>query len=303
MHSIIICTYNREKYIYNALKSIAEQDYPRDSYEIVVINNNSSDKTEDICLDFQKDYPHIKFQYHIETQQGLSFARNKGIEESKGDILIYLDDDAEAVPGYLQEYDAFFRQYPEAIAAGGKIIPCFEGEEPRWMSKITRALLGGEINLGEKTKPFKSGKYPGGGNSAYRSWAFEKFGAFNTSLGRSGASLVGSEEKDMYDRFRKEGFLFYYLPKAAILHHVSASRFSKEHFKKLSYAIGVGERIRTRSVSKKKYLFRLFQEIIKWAATIVLFAGYTAILQPQKGWKLIQFRWNLSKGLLASSLN
>lgn len=298
MLSVIVCTYNREKYIYNALKSIAEQDYPCGMFEIIVINNNSSDGTEELCLKFHQDFPNINFQYHVETQQGLSFARNRGIKESKGDILIYLDDDAEAVKGYLQEYDTFFRQHPEAVAAGGKIIPCFEGKEPKWMSRITRALLGGEINLGEKIKPFKSGKYPGGGNSAYRSWAFEKFGMFNTALGRSGGSLVGSEEKDIYDRFRKEGLPFFYLPKAAILHHISASRFSKEHFKKLSYSIGVGEKIRTISISKMKYLSRLFQEIIKWGATIILFIGYSFILQPQKGWKLMQFRWYLSKGLL-----
>ncbi|MDL2241196.1 glycosyltransferase family 2 protein [Bacteroidales bacterium OttesenSCG-928-K22] len=303
MLSVIICTYNREKYIYKALKSVAEQDYANEKYELIVINNNSNDNTEKLCFEFKENYPQVNFKYYIETEQGLSYARNRGIKESSGDIIFYIDDDAEIVPGYLSEYDNFFLSHPDAIAAGGKIIPVFEGEEPKWMSEITRELLGGALDFGNTIKPFKKGKYPGGGNSAYKASAFKKFGLFNTELGRKGSGLIGSEEKDMYDRFRNEGLEFYYLPKAAILHHIPASRLTKEHFKKLSYSIGVGERIRTKAISGLKYFTRLVNEIIKWCASIILFIGYTLVLQPQKGWKLIEFRWWLTKGLMNIKLS
>jgi glycosyltransferase involved in cell wall biosynthesis len=298
MLSIIICTYNREKYIYNALKSIATQAYPCSQYELIVINNNSTDKTEETCQKFEQDFPAVDFHYHIEYQQGLSYARNRGIKESKGDIIIYLDDDIELFPNFLEEYDNFFKQYPDAIGAGGRVIPRFEGEEPKWISKITRKLLGGALDLGSKIKPFKSGKYPIGCNSAYLSKAFKEFGLFNTELGRKGTGLVGSEEKDMYDRFRNNGRTFYYIPNAIVYHYIPISRFSDEYFKNLSFSIGVGEKIRTLSSSKGKYLYRLFQEIIKWCGTFVLLIAYTISLHPQKGWKLIVFRWYLTKGLI-----
>lgn len=298
MISVVICTYNREKYIYNALKSIADQDYPVELYEIVLIDNNSTDRTEALCLKFRNDYPRVNFQYHIETQQGLSFARNRGIFESKGEIIIYLDDDAEAQQNYLKEYEMLFDKYPKAIAAGGKIIPCFEGKEPKWMSKIMRALLGGALDFGNEIKPFKKGTYPGGGNAAYRKEAFETFGLFNTDLGRKGTGLMGSEEKDMFDRFRNQGLLFYYIPKAGIYHHIPESRFSDMHFKNLSLSIGFAEKVRTLAVSKKKYAGRLLQETVKWLATLALLLGYTIILQPQKGWKLLRFRAYVTKGLL-----
>ena len=97
--SVIICTYNRERYIYNALKSIAEQDFPLSGYEIVLVNNNSTDNTENICKDFKRDYPQVDFRYFIETNQGLSYARNRGVKESSGDILIFVDDDATVFDG------------------------------------------------------------------------------------------------------------------------------------------------------------------------------------------------------------
>ena len=296
--SVIICTYNREKYIYNALKSIAEQEYPKERYEIVLINNNSTDKTEDICRQFQHAFPDVSFHYVVETRQGLSYARNRGIDESRGEILIYVDDDATVFPMYLQEYDVFFQNYPDAIAGGGPIYPVFEVPEPKWMSPIMRSLLGGYLYFGDKIKIFRNGKYPGGGNAAYRKKELEQFGYFNTELGRKGNGLLGSEEKDMFDRFRNAGRHFYYIPKAAIYHYISESKLTKKHFQELSYSIGIGERKRTQTVSKECYRNRLVAEGIKWAASVMILFGYFFTFRPQKGVKYLQFRWYVSKGLL-----
>ena len=143
--SVILCTYNRDKYIYNVLRSVAENDYPRDKYEIVLVNNNSTDNTESECQRFQADYPDIMFLYCVETNQGLSSARNRGIQESHGDLLAYVDDDATVNEEYLRTYAAFFNKTPEAVAAGGPILPVYETEEPSWMSHYTRQLITGKI--------------------------------------------------------------------------------------------------------------------------------------------------------------
>jgi len=298
--SVIVCTYNREKYLYNVLESVAEQEYPKELYEIVLINNNSTDSTETICRQFQHDFPDVSFRYIVETQQGLSHARNRGIDESRGEILIYVDDDATALSGYLQAYDDFFQNYPDAIAGGGAIYPVFEVAEPKWISPIMRSLLGGYLYFGDNIKVFKNGKYPGGGNAAYRKKDLTQFGYFNTELGRKGSGLVGSEEKDMFDRFRSAGRPFYYIPKAAIHHHISESKLTEKHFRELCHSIGVGERKRTLSISKSDYRKRLFAESIKWGASVAIFLGYSITFRPQKGWKLLQFRYHVSKGLLSN---
>ena len=101
MISVILCTYNRDKYIYNVLKSVADNDYPRDQYEIVLVNNNSTDTTESECQRFVADYPDIRFRYCVEKSQGLSYARNCGIRQSAGDLLVYVDDDATVNKEYL----------------------------------------------------------------------------------------------------------------------------------------------------------------------------------------------------------
>ncbi len=297
--SIIICTYNREKYIFQVLESIARQEYPKEKYEIVLVNNNSTDKTENICREFQEKYPDVHFHYCVEKAQGLSHARNRGIQESKGELLVYVDDDATVFPKYLQSYDDFFNTHPEEIAAGGPIIPYYEVIPPVWLSHYTKALLTGYLYNGEKTKPFKNEKFPGGGNACYGKSVFETFGMFNPELGRKGSGLIGAEEKDLFNRLFSAGRRVWYVPQAGIYHIIPETKLTEEYLKKLSYSIGTSERIRTLSLSKSAYYKRLiFSEGKKWCATIIFFFLFLIQFQYGKGEKLIQFRYNVTKGML-----
>lgn len=296
--SAIICTYNRDKYLYNALKSIAEQNYPICNYEIILINNNSTDNTEEVCSQFQKDYPNITFKYYLETNQGLSYARNRGVQESTGDVLIFIDDDATVFDNYFKNIELFFNNHPDILACGGPIVPIYEDGQPSWISHFTNQLIGGALHEGKNLKPFKNGRYPGGGNSALRKTVFEKYGLYNPHLGRKGNSLIGAEEKDFYSRMTQNGQQIYYLPEMGIYHYIPATKTTKEYFSTLTYAIGKSERIRTKSISAKAFYKRVLSECIKWTATCLLFLFHTISLQPQKGIKLVQFRYNVTKGLL-----
>lgn len=300
MLSVIICTYNRDKYIYNVLKSLAENTLPHDCYEIVLVDNNCTDNTRGECDRFMQDFPDVVFRYYVETNQGLSYARNRGIQESVGDVLVYVDDDALVNKEYLQTYADFFNRMPEIEAAGGPVIPQFETSEPSWMSYFTKALITGYKYLGDKEKEFPKNDYPGGGNAAYRAYVFEKIGLFNVDLGRKGDSLVGAEEKDIFDKMTKLGMRFFYLPNAILYHLIPEKKLSNDYFNRLTYSIGKSERMRTLSIGKGKYLKRLVSEIVKWAASIVLCIGHTLMFSPKRGWKLIQFRWNVTKGLLGN---
>lgn len=298
MLSVIICTYNRDKYIYNVLQSLAQNDFPTDQYEIVLVNNNCTDNTQSECARFKADYPQVVMREFVETNQGLSYARNRGIRESKGDILVYVDDDALVNKEYLQTYADFFATHPDIDAAGGPIIPKYETAEPDWMSHFTKNLITGYKYNGNQIKEFAQNDFPGGGNAGYRASVFEKVGLFNVDLGRKGDSLVGAEEKDIFDKMTSLGMRFFYLPTAILYHLIPEKKLSKEYFDKLTYSIGKSERIRTLAIGKGKYTKRIISEMIKWAASIVLYIGHTLTLKPSKGWKLIQFRWNVTKGLV-----
>lgn len=295
--SIIFCTYNREKYIYNAMKSVVEQDFPIQDYEILLINNNSTDHTADICRQFQADYSNVTFRYYVEKKQGLSYARNRGVEESRGDVLVFVDDDATVFDTYLSSICSFFEKYPEVGACGGPIVPVYEVEKPKWLSHYTEQLIGGALYRGDELEPFRNGKYPGGGNSAFRKEIFDKYGLFNVELGRKGTGLIGAEEKDLYDRLTRGDEAFYYLPQMGIYHYIPEKKLTEAHFRELTYSIGKSERIRTKAVSEKAYRKRIVSECKKWAGSLILFLGYTLGLSPQKGWKLLQFRWYVTKGL------
>ena len=298
MLTAIICTYNRAKYIGNLLESIAKNDISKADYEIVLVDNNCTDNTHAICDAFVQAHPDIMFRYVVETEQGLSAARNKGIREAKGDILVYIDDDALVDTDYLRIYAEHFAQNPDTMAAGGPIEPLYETAVPTWMTPYTKALLTGWMNYGDHVRTFPNGRYPGGGNAAYRKEVFEKVGLFNTALGRKGNSLMASEEKDIFDKMHALNMKVLYLPTPVLHHIIPQTKLEKPYFDRLTLQIGISERQRTLSISRTKYVKRLMSEAVKWAGTIVLFCGYTLQGHPNKGYKLILFRRNVTKGLL-----
>jgi GT2 family glycosyltransferase len=166
------------------------------------------------------------------------------------------------------------------------------------MSHYTKVLITCYKYHGDKVREFPKNDFPSGGNAAYRASVFEKVGLFNVDLGRKGDSLAGAEEKDIFDKMTTLGMRFYYLPTAILYHQIPEKKLTKEYFDKLTYSIGQSERMRTLNIGKGKYAKRLVSEAIKWAASIVLCIGHTLSGHPAKGWKLIQFRWNVTKGLL-----
>lgn len=299
MISVILCTYNRDKYIYNVLHSIAVGTLPAEEYEVVLVNNNSTDRTEEECRRFEADHPAVKLRYCVETSQGLSYARNRGIQESQGDILVYVDDDALVNEEYLKSYADFFARNPQAVAAGGPIIPQYDGcEEPDWMSHYTRQLITGRLYLGDKEREFPRDAFPGGGNAAYRKSVFDTVGLFNVELGRKGNSLIGAEEKDLFDKMTTAGMHFYYIPTAILYHLIPPKKLTQDYFDRLTHSIGVSERYRTLQIGKKKYLQRIAKEVVKWGGTLVLWTSFALKGQFNKGNKLIAFRRNVTLGLM-----
>jgi glycosyltransferase involved in cell wall biosynthesis len=257
----------------------------------------------------------VQFRYFVETNQGLSHARNCGIRHAQGDLLVYVDDDATVNTQYLLTYADFFarkaggEQLPDgtpshsqadplAVAAGGPILPVYETQEPAWMSHYTRQLITGKLYLGDKEKVFPHGAFPGGGNACYRKSVFDSVGLFNVDLGRKGNSLIGAEEKDLFDKMTTRGMKFYYLPNAILYHIIPEKKLTNDYFRRLTYSIGVSERYRTRQISQKKYLNRLWKECIKWGGTLVLWLSFALKGQFAKGNKLVAFRANVTRGLL-----
>ena len=296
MISFIICTYNREKYIYECLSRLAKNT-AKEGWEIVLVNNNSTDNTAAECERFVADYKPTNYRYFLETQQGLSFARNRGISEATGEWLVFLDDDAMVTPNYIANLQRHLLQYPEAGAFGGAIEPFFEGATPNWLNPWSMSFVSA-IDLGTQVKPFPPKSYPIGANMGISRATVEKVGMFNTTLGRTGNNLMGGEEKDIFNRIRQAGIPILYFPDIKVQHCIPPKRTTKEFIAKLGEGVGLSEKLRTHSIGAFAYVKRLVMEAVKWCGTIVIWLYYAIQGHRSKGDILVIFRHNVTKGLL-----
>ncbi|MDL2222607.1 glycosyltransferase family 2 protein [Bacteroidales bacterium OttesenSCG-928-M11] len=296
--SIVVCTYNRANYLTQTLVSIAEQTFPMENFEVLVVDNNSLDDTEETVRVFIASYPNIQMRYLREMNQGVSYCRNLGVSEARGEFIVFIDDDETVDKTFLMALYSFFKDHPEAKLCAEPVFPVYNSDKPKWLSPFTERLLTGAYYKGNKVKKVKAKDYPGTGHATFRRDLFTKYGGFKTDLGRKGSSLMGGEDKDFFLRLIEQGIDCYYIPQAIVSHYISDDKLTSRHFRALTYAIGKTERIRTRSISDKEYTKRLVSEGGKWLGSLVLFLYYTVTLHFPKGWKLLEFRWNVTRGLL-----
>ncbi|GHT41408.1 hypothetical protein FACS189437_08270 [Bacteroidia bacterium] len=138
--SVVICTYNRAKYLSETLESLARQTYPVADFEIIIVDNNSPDNTAEVGQSFINQYPHLNIHYIKELQQGISHARNRGVNEAKGKFITFLDDDETVDADFLQNLATFFQDYPEAELCSEPVVPVFEITPPRLAFSVYHAL-------------------------------------------------------------------------------------------------------------------------------------------------------------------
>lgn len=299
--SVVLCTYNREKYLPYVLDSIIKQTLDTSKFEVILINNNSPGNTKEIAENFKINFPEIDFLYFEEYAQGLSFARNLGIKEAKYELITFIDDDAFLKEDFLEKTIKAFYYSNKIIAIGGKILLSYETIIPKWENKYLNSLLG-YFNPSETSFNFDSSNYPRGSNMTFKKSIFFEIGGFNTSLGRIGSSLIGGEEKELFDRiYRLKKYEIKYIPDAIVFHTVPESRTTKEFIKKQALGTGVSERIRTKNESQFVFFSRLLVELVKWVGSIVLFFKFLIDKKIEKGYMLLFFRFWVSVGLLKKS--
>lgn len=285
MISIILTTYNRSFYLLKCLDSLAIQSLSSTEYEVIVIDNNCTDNTAVVVRKFAKDNPKINCVYFIETDQGLSFARNRGIKESKGDIVAFVDDDATAHKDYCKSLSEATKEYPDYHAFGGKIFPIFPvGYEPDWLSSYVWGMVA-KIDLGDKIIPFKK-KFPAGCNMAFRKEVFNTTGTFNTKV------IFRSDDRDIFNRLKLHGFKVLYVPNISVNHNIPEERASRKGIRKISILSGVGEKNRLSGNFLGK-ASKFFNYSFKIAAAILLSLIYILRGSPKKALIINIMFWSL----------
>ena len=293
--SLIVATYNRSASLIRALESVAQQNAPASEWECIVINNNSSDDTQERFAEFAAAHPDLNMRMVTELRQGLSFARNRGIRESEAEYIAIIDDDERISPDFITSYISLFDSTPDAVAAGGPIVAEYPSGRPRWMSHFTERPVANTMYFGDKVREFPEGRIPGGGNMALRRSAVRRYGVFDTSLGYVGESLIGGEESDLFERLRIAEAKYYYVPTAVMYHIIPPEKLTQKYLSRLSYNVGVSQ------LRRAKFYHRVgrvrVMELVKWVVTIVLAFGYLLTLQWSKAKYLLLMRFNITKGL------
>ncbi len=295
--SIVICTYNRASYLQDTLRTLSRQDTNSDVYEIIVVDNNSTDDTAKIVESFVGENPEARIRCVFEPVQGLSHARNRGAKEARAELVAYVDDDIFADPSYVSALIDYFATHPDVDAVGGRIDVHYDSPPPDWASRYLRPLFG-DHNLGDSPRPYPPDRYPLGGNMCFRRRVLLQSGGFDPDLGRKGGELLASEEKDLFHRLRRDGAVIHFLPSARIRHRVDSERYTHEFVRRQAVGIGRSERLRVKSRGGGAVVSKAVSEVIKLGGTLVLSAGFLLRGEPARAAMLVRFRGWVWKGLL-----
>ncbi|MDY7020838.1 MAG: glycosyltransferase [Cyanobacteriota bacterium] len=248
--SVAICTHNRAERLQKSLEALKNQSLSQEVFEVLVIDNASTDQTQKICDQYSQDF--INFHYVYESILGLSKARNTAIKEAKGKYIAYLDDDAIPCQGWLEAIlDSFENVEPSPIGVGGPIYGIWEIPTLNWVEEYSDiAAYFTTLNYGSQPCWFPSQRFPYGANMAYQREALEQVGGFCEQLGRKGQNLLSQEELLLNLSLEQKGEKFYYNPKASVEHWISKERINLEWLMQRSYWQGRSEAISEQLLGK-----------------------------------------------------
>ena len=230
--SVVVCTYNRAFYIQKTIESLLHQSLEKDCYEIIVIDNASTDHTARVL----SRYKDIRYIY--EPKQGLSLARNMGIAHSKGEIVAYIDDDAIASKNWLENIVKAFSMDPEIAAVGGKINPLWEIKKPEWITPQLYTYFSC-IDWSPHAIYLRRGRFLFGCNMAIKKSVLIECGGFSNDIGRIGGNLLSNEEWHVFKYIDKKMLKKYYDPAICVDHIVLKHRISWKWLNQRLYWQGV----------------------------------------------------------------
>jgi glycosyltransferase involved in cell wall biosynthesis len=235
--TVLICTHNRCELLRQALGSIAASQLPPGvEWEIVVVDNNSSDGTNRVVAEANEAHPG-RFRYLLEPVQGKSVALNAGIREARGGIIAFTDDDVTVAPDWLARLTANL-DGGEWAGAGGRVLPVWRSPKPKWLPDF-----GGWDGVSVQFDPGgPAGELkipPIGANMAYRKEVFAACGGFSPGLGPiAGRLSFAVEDTEFGSRVVASGRRLRYEPEAVVYHPVAPHRARRAFVLKWFFAKG-----------------------------------------------------------------
>lgn len=242
-YSIVIPTYNRATILRNCLQHIYTMNSPNGDWEVLVVDNGSKDKTREIIKEFQKKQYNLRYFYT--ERPGLHVGRNLGMEESRGEILCYMDDDSFVSKSWLVGIEEAFKDKDVALV-GGPCLPLYESKPPKWIEKLWSHNEYGKslsylslTDFGTSIKEIPA-NYIYGCNLSIRKNILLKLEGFHPDgMPKELQIYRGDGEVYITLSIIDKGKKALYHPKVCIEHFIQNSRLSKEYFLSRAYNQGI----------------------------------------------------------------
>lgn len=224
--SVIICTYKRKDLLIKTIDSVIDQSLNSTKYEIIVVDNNSADGTAEFITERYNHLPN--FRYINEFEQGISFTRNCGWQNSDSIYIAYIDDDEIADHHWLESLLQTVQNKDNSVGAvGGRVDPIWETEPPGWLNDELSVYYS-IFNLSENTIKIKKNQGIGSGNAIYPREVLKQMSGFDTQLkSRVGNSLVSSEDTMLHKKIMLSDYDIYFEPGAIVKHLVHSDRLTR----------------------------------------------------------------------------
>ncbi|MBE9212590.1 glycosyltransferase [Plectonema cf. radiosum LEGE 06105] len=216
--SIVIPTYNRPERLTQCLESLTKLEYPRDRFEVVVVDDGSKMSLEPVVERFHNQ---LKITLFKQKNAGPASARNTGAKLAKGDFLAFTDDDCKPLPDWLNKLAARFITDPDSMI-GGKTLNALPDNLYSTTSQVLIDYLYNYYNLGAKRSNFFASN-----NFALPSKRFQALGGFDTTF-----PLAAGEDREFCDRWLQFGNKMVYAPEVQVYHahNLTLSSYWRQHF-------------------------------------------------------------------------
>ena len=238
--TVAICTFNRAESLRRTLDSLAAMAKPSDlAWEIIIVNNNSTDHTDDVICEYRDRLP---VRREFEPRPGLSNARNRAIDTAKGDYILWTDDDVVVGTGWLRAYVDAARRWPVAAVFGGPIRVKYEAPAAKWLLEAEPILREAYAfrDLGNEIQPLSVAEYrvPYGANFVIRAKE-QRECRYDPNLGLAPNRRRYYEEIDVIVRLLQSGAAGYWIPDAIVDHCIGRERQTIRHI--IAYYTGLAE--------------------------------------------------------------
>ncbi|MGA2409397.1 MAG: glycosyltransferase [Candidatus Binataceae bacterium] len=243
--TVAVPTRNRAELLAQTLASITAMHIPDEiELECVIVDNNSTDETNDVVERFARHAP-IAVRYVMETRAGSSYARNRAVATSDCDYIFFIDDDAVAEPNWAIELLTAI-EHRKLDAACGIVLPKWAGQPPHWLGPrlYSRLAVHDESALsGLPQRELDSVNYYYSANTGFLRETFELFGGFREDLGVVGDNPMSGEDTELFARIIARGGVMGFVPSARVHHMIGPERMTRRYLRRKSFAFGFGSAI------------------------------------------------------------